>query len=154
MDMNFDTHYEAIEALESEFPNLSKTNYEITSKRTRTYNCFAYAMGEDDIWWSPLPGDEYYWPEKAPREENKEAFVLAFQTRGFQVCSDGEFEAGFLKIAIYAKANGCPTHAAKQSNSGIWTSKLGIHEDIEHELNGISGDEYGEVSFFMKKTIN
>ena len=78
MDMNFDNYYKAAEALESEFPNLSQTDYEITSRRTRLYNCFAYVMGEDDRWWSPLPREDYYWPEEAPRENNKEAFILAF----------------------------------------------------------------------------
>ena len=30
------------------------TGYRITSPITRSYNCFAWAAGEDDRWWNPL----------------------------------------------------------------------------------------------------
>jgi hypothetical protein len=33
----------------------------------------------------------------------------------------------------------------------MWTSKLGRIEDIEHELNGLEGQEYGTVKQFMKR---
>jgi hypothetical protein len=38
---------------ESQFPNLAKTEYRVTSSQTAIYNCFAWAAVQDDRWWSP-----------------------------------------------------------------------------------------------------
>ena len=48
---------------------------------------------------------------------------------------DGPLQDGYEKIAIYA-LDGEPTHAARQLDTGRWTSKLGKHEDIEHDTPG------------------
>jgi hypothetical protein len=37
---------------ESQFPNLAKTVYRVTSSQTAIYNCFAWAAVQDDRWWS------------------------------------------------------------------------------------------------------
>ncbi|WP_292870744.1 hypothetical protein [Nostoc sp. LPT] len=69
--------------LEADWPNLVKTTYEITSKFTPEYNCIAWAINnEDDRWWSPAPGEDYYWPDGAPKEETLQAFTIAFQICG------------------------------------------------------------------------
>lgn len=92
-----------------------------------------------------------YWPEGLPREETLSAFVTAFEKLGYQVCDDGRLESGYEKVALYAK-EGKPTHAARQLQSGYWTSKLGRLEDIEHEdEEGVSGPVYGEPILFMKR---
>jgi len=140
--------------LEAEWPNLTSTNYEITSKHTGEYNCLAWAVdNEVDRWWSPLPGDDYYWPEGAPREVTLQAFIIAFQTCGYELCSSAELELCFDKIAIYVTGDGKPQHVARQLDDGMWTSKLGRYEDIKHELNGLEGELYGFVHHFMRRAL-
>ncbi|MGB3310360.1 MAG: hypothetical protein WBA86_11505 [Nodosilinea sp.] len=141
---------EIIAELIKGWPNLATTKLELTSKHTRTYNCFAYAAG-DDRWWSPKPMPGYYWPPGVPREVTIASCIAAYETLGFRLCDNGELEDGYEKIALYALASGVPTHAALQLDSGDWSSKLGHLEDISHELFGLQGEEYGEVVKFMKR---
>jgi hypothetical protein len=139
--------------LESDWPNLSITKYKITSRYTTDYNCLAWAVYEDDRWWSPLPEEDYYWPEGAPREHTLEAFSRAYQICGYEICDSGELEIGFEKIAIYTNANDEPQHVARLLPCGKWTSKLGNLEDIEHELAGLTGELYGSARQFMKRML-
>ncbi len=140
--------------MENDFPNLKNTGFKITSPRTIEYNCIAWAAEDQESWWWPDQNKQYYWPPDVPREENIEAFIKAFEILGYRVCQDIKFEKGFIKIAIYAEPNGKPTHAARQLESGKWTSKLGGFEDIEHnDIEGVSGGLYGSVSIIMKKPI-
>lgn len=80
------------------------------------------------------------------------AFEQAFKTIGYARAADGELEAGYEKIAIYAVGSK-PTHAAKQLPDGKWSSKLGALEDISHQLEGVENTEYGAVAFFMKRKL-
>lgn len=139
--------------LEAEWPNLSKTKYTITSPHTRKYNCLAWAAHEDDRWWSPVPEDDGYWPVGVPREVTLQAFIKVYQTCGYEVCDEETVEPGFEKIAIYAKSDGTPTHVARQLENGMWTSKLGYYEDIDHELEGLVGELYGTVQQLMKRVL-
>ena len=139
--------------LEEWFPNLAQTEYKITSPRTYDYNCIAWAVEEDDRWWSPT-SDEYYWLEGAPTEWNLTAVIQTFGMLGYEPCQNADLEPGFQKVAVFAKASGEPTHAARQLPNGGWTSKLGDWEDIEHELEGIEGEKmYGAVRQIMKRPI-
>src|SRR5262245_58256884 len=128
--------------LESIFSRLKGSNYRVSSPATPTYNCIAFAAGRDDRWW--WPGPFSYWPAGVPKDETLEAFVLAFGTLGYTVCDDGLPEVGFEKVAIYADRYGTPTHMARQLNTGIWVSKCGELEDIEHDtleaLEGHAGE--------------
>lgn len=38
--------------------------------------------------------------------------------------------------------------------NGKWTSKLGRWEDIEHEIEGLMGEMYGDVKQILKRPIN
>ncbi len=142
--------------LESLFSNLKQVQYRITSEESRRYNCVAFAAGETEThrWWWPIGA---YWPEQAPRHETIESFILAFKTLGFLPCDDGTLEHSFEKVAIYADENGVPTHMARQLPSGLWTSKCGSLEDIEHTtleaLAGFGPSEYGAVARFLKKAV-
>lgn len=139
---------------QNKFPNLSRTEYLVTSKQSREYNCFAWAGGESDRWWSPIdPDNMYYWVEGVTAELTMSAFIEAYQTLGYEPCDNSEWEIGFEKIAIYATADGEPTHAARQLPNGRWTSKLGRWEDIEHELEGLTGEMYGSVQQILKRPI-
>ena len=83
--------------------------------------------------------------------ESLDAFAQAFRSLGFVQCPDGSLEPGMEKIALFAKENGRPTHAARQQPNGKWTSKLGAYVDIQHDLKGISGSEYGRPMVFLRR---
>lgn len=58
------------------------------------------------------------------------------------------------KVAIYADQRGIPTHMARQLENGMWTSKCGELEDIEHEtLEALQGFLYGSPIQFLSKPI-
>jgi hypothetical protein len=142
--------------LEIDFPDLAKEPWSKTSDADPKYNCIAFAAGRTDVFWWP---DDYsdeesdYWPHGIPREESISAFILLFQSLGYQLCPDGSLEAGHEKVAIFALGE-VPTHAARQLNTGQWTSKLGPHEDIVHETpNGLAGPCYGKVVQFMRRIV-
>jgi hypothetical protein len=52
---------------------------------------------------------------------------------------------------LFVDARGVPTHAARLLPSGLWTSKLGEWEDIEHDLHALEGDVYGTVALLLKR---
>ena len=136
-----------------DLPNLNASNCQITSPATAAYNCIAWAAGTDRQWWDP--NGLYYWPPNVPREITVDALVAVFEGLGFTICLSGALEPGFDKVAIFAKQSGAkkiPTHAARQLDSGIWTSKLGPCEDISHaEVDAVNGPCYGEVEYFMSR---
>jgi hypothetical protein len=141
-----------VNRLEAIFPGLAPGDYSITSPRSKRYNCIAWAAGESGEWWWPgaNPDDEY-WPASVPREETLDAFRQAFESLGYVVCAGEEFEPGFEKVALFARATGEPKHAARQLPGGRWSSKLGGLEDIEHALHDLEGTEYGTVVSVMKR---
>src|SRR5262249_10199033 len=114
-------------------------------------NCIAWAVGQPDSWWWPVPGR--YWPAGTPREETLEAFITALGTCGFTTCSTSVLESGLEKIALYSIGN-TPAHAARQLNNGWWTSKLGLNFDIEHAtLEALAGGVYGSPVAFLVRII-
>lgn len=138
------------------FPNLNSSNYFITSKPTRSYNCIAWAAGEINRWWEPDDAKQYFWPEKAPREFTISAYIAAFSTIGYEECQTGIFEKRYEKVAIYglplAMGIFYPTHAARQLKSGAWISKLGAREDIEHNSELVlRGPAYGEIVKYLRR---
>jgi hypothetical protein len=138
--------------LEELFPNLTRTGYRISSPASLAYNCFAWAAGQHDVWWEPDPNGDTYWPEGIPAARTLNAIILAYATLGFVPANGGDIESGFEKIALYAR-EGRPTHAARQIGEALWSSKLGPLEDIEHTLEGLSGDRYGTVVQFLKRPV-
>jgi hypothetical protein len=143
-----------VNSIDDLFPGLLRTGYQVTSPQDDVYNCIAWAAGATDRWWWPF-GDPQrtYWPEGVPRLETPEAFRAAVATLGYAVCDHTEAEPGFEKVALFADAQGCPTHAARQLPGGRWTSKLGKLEDIEHALDGLAGAEYGSVVLVLKRPL-
>ncbi len=139
----------------ADLPYLTGANSKPTSRDTPTYNCIAWAAGENFRNWWPDPFNVGYWPDGIPREVTMNAFVLAYQTLGFQLCIGGTLESGIEKIAIFGKRSPgvtTPTHAALQLPSGEWTSKLGRFEDIAHAtLDVVDGPCYGSAVFFMSR---
>jgi hypothetical protein len=142
-----------VEHIEHLFPALRGTAYTVTSPPNDAYNCIAWAAGETADWWWPADPETTRWPDGVSREETLEAFQGAFAALGYGVCDSEEPEAGFEKVALFAKDGTLPTHAARQLPSGRWTSKLGLLEDIEHGLHDLEGTEYGKVVLIMKRAI-
>jgi hypothetical protein len=139
-----------------EFPHLTygkNANHRITSSSTPRYNCIAWAG--DDIerpWWPDTYG--WYWPSGISDKDEVPSFIEAFQLLGYVVCADGSIEVGFEKIAIFARPDGSPQHAARQLRNGKWTSKLGPFEDIEHHLcEDVRSQWYGAPCCFMRRPI-
>lgn len=137
---------------EALLPNLNRAEYQVTSPETRRYNCIAWAAGDTTQWWAP--GPEYYWPAGIPREHTLTSFHALFAGMGYRQCADAELESGFEKVAIFADADGFPTHAARQLPNGNWSSKLGAWQDIEHQfLNALAGSAsiYGNVALLLRR---
>jgi len=133
--------------IEDAHPGLAGSGYEVTSEISDTYNCIAWAAGDNTVWWSHTPGN--YWPPGVPRSSEASALVQVFQSLGFVTCEDEEIESGFEKVAIFA-LSGEWTHAARQLEDGQWTSKVGQFEDITHpQLENLSGGIYGNVHCIM-----
>lgn len=137
------------ERLVQAFPSLHFVEFKITSPETNRYNCIGWAAGDTRRWW--WPEHRRYWPPGVPREPTVEAFVQAFATLGYEPCDSDGVEEGVERVALYAYANGEPTHAARQLPSGRWTSKLGTWEDIEHTLVGLEGARYGHVARILRR---
>lgn len=144
--------------LETAFPHLrTRGSYSIESPFDEAYNCIAFAAGDTTIYWWP-PGEarsgDVYWPDDVPNEVTLEAFVTAFASLGYEPCVDGEVEAGYEKIALYA-THGVPKHATRQDPAtGHWMSKLGDHVDISHQrVDSLEGGLYGDVCRYMKRRL-
>lgn len=136
------------------FPNLTATNSTETSSAVNRYNCIAWAAGDNlKNWW---PTGRGYWPQGVPRVESIDAFMKAYETLGYKLCYDERLEASVEKIAIFGTTNLdgsiTPTHAARQLESGEWTSKMGWNVDISHEtLQTVSGPFYGQKICCMSR---
>ena len=146
--------------LRDEFENVRPDNFICRSDRTCDlpcwgYNCIAWAAGRKDKWWWPIEGDPCaFWPIPIDRADpvTLKQFIKAFESEGFSVCKDGRFENGFEKVAIYVDTNDEPTHAARMLPSGLWTSKMGRGEDIDHQTPQVlEGKQYGRVKAFLKR---
>jgi len=132
------------------FPNLRPENHKVTSPSSWRYNCIAWSLGDDANWWTSEPG--YYWPPRVPKPIHVLANVIKLYERlGFAVCDTPAVEVGFDRIAWYVAA-GQFAHVARQLADGRWTSKLGEHEDIEHDsLEVLLGGEYEAVACVLKR---
>jgi len=83
--------------------------------------------------------------------------MSAFEALGYQLCFDTAFEEGVEKVALYATTDRdgavvAPTHAARQLESGEWTSKLGQCEDVRHATpDSVNGPLYGRSVCYMSR---
>lgn len=104
-------------------------------------------------WWPELDVENGYWPTGIAHEVSLSAFVAVFATLGYLPTEGDALEPGWERIALFAIADGTPSHAARQLPNGRWTSKLGKLADIEHELHDLTGTEYGAVVQIMKRPL-
>lgn len=141
---------------QADFPNLNAGNHRETAKADGAYNCIAWAAGSTDAWWDPaqgVAGKKYYWPPNAPLDYKTTSLIVAFESVGFMLCADGSLESRVEKIVIYADGPEY-THAARQLDSGKWTSKMGDFERIEHDTpEDLVGPAFGKIAVYMKRQL-
>jgi len=98
--------------IERLFPRLRESRFEITSPADPSYNCVAWAAGDVGRWWWPGEAMFTYWPADVIREQSIASFVMAFETLGYLPAVSGSHDPQFEKVAIFASADGTPTHMA------------------------------------------
>lgn len=140
------------------FPGLRYDDgFQITSPEDTDYNCIAWAFGRKDCWMWPDEDTDgvSVWPQGATEDLRVQTFINAFKSLGYDVCDNDEYEVDKEKVALYAypESEEC-THAARQLDSGIWTSKLGPSFDISHSTPyTIQGRIYGMVCCILCRWI-
>jgi hypothetical protein len=102
------------------------------------------------FWWPGIG----YWPIAATGDTVRD-FIGMFQTLGYEVCPNGNLEAGYERIAIYA-VGGQVTHAARQLSDGTWTGKLGREFDVFHTLPQLEATQsprldYGTIAQYLRR---
>lgn len=93
-------------------------------------------------------------PGSEPQDNKAATYVRLFEMNGYEVAADESVEDGYKKIALYI-LDGNFQHAARQLSATKWTSKIGKHEDIRHELRALERDGphgYGVAIIFMRKS--
>lgn len=139
-------------SIPSVFPNTLGEPFTKTSEKDPDYNCIAYAYGENTLRFWPNKWPQFVWPPDVPNTEDVDSFIKLFESIGYTLCNNGDLEPGYEKVAVYT-LNGSPTHAAKQLQNGLWSSKLGPQEDVSHSLFNIGGGAYGDVHSFMRRPL-
>jgi hypothetical protein len=135
------------------FPEAPQGSLEQRSPKDPLHNCIAFALGDTQRWWWPSTrGKPAFWPRGIRREASIAAFAALFASFGYERCNSTNVEAGYTKIALYARGVK-PTHAAKQLPNGNWASKMGSFEDIEHTLDALRGKSYGRVVRLFRKPM-
>lgn len=142
--------------LEQSFPRLTAENYKLTSPKDEAYNCVAWAVGDTNNFWDDVSVKGYrikgyYWPPGISAD-TLDGWKRVFEIHGYNQCDSDAFESEFEKIAIYVDAYSNPSHVARQTGTGEWTSKLGKGYDIRHKtLDALEGEEYGKVAIIMQR---
>ena len=144
--------------LEIAFPNLRTHKYEEKSKATPSYNCAAWAAGNDRRWFEPSGQSNHYWPANLPRGTyacyTRDAYAQMFINCGYAVCRSEKYQFGYEKIAIYVDSGQMFKHVARMKATGIWTSKLGSGVDIDHDrLGALVGATYGTVGLILRRRL-
>ena len=139
-------------AIEQLFPGLCGTPWAIKSRKSRRYNCLAWAAREKHRRWDF--GKGAFWPPGVKRASGFAYLVGAFQAEGFSVCDKAtcqKYDPNCDSIVLY-KLNIRGTHAARLLHNGMWSSKLGDAEDIQHQTpEALTSILYGEPFVYMKR---
>lgn len=133
------------------FPNLPPDQYQEKSELTCAYNCIAFAAEDMENWW--WPSEDGFWPVEIV-DDSVASFEYAFKvSRNYEPCQDGQLEAGFQKVAVYAAGNHVK-HMARQTDNGLWTSKLGFGWDISHHTpESLISPQYGDTISYLRRPV-
>lgn len=134
-------------------PGFVDSARKITSPPTHQYNCIAWAFEDPTKWWWPQDHPDAHWPIDCDGLTTLEAFEAWFDHDGWELTQNPSYEAAYRKVALYADANGEPTHAARLLEEGKWTSKLGPFHDVWHGYNELDGPAYGSIIRIYKKPL-
>jgi hypothetical protein len=122
--------------LESLLPGLRGSGCVVTSPEDIRCDGLAWAAEDEEHWW--WPNEDSHWPEEAAREETIAAVVAAYGVLGF-VSGEGLLvEQEYEDMVIYTSRDGTPTHVARQLQFGLWSSKRGLLQDVEHRTVAFS----------------
>jgi hypothetical protein len=135
------------------FPGIAG-RFRKTSNFDENYNCLCWALGRTDTFLTPAADiPPYSWPDGIPAEWSTSAIREIFVRAGYTEETDSiELEDGWEKVAFYVENVDTPTHFARQLPNGRWTSKLGMHIDVEHDdLNCLEGPRYGRLGLILKR---
>ena len=91
------------ESIESSFPSLSASGYQIESPEDFNYNCLAFVLGDRNNWWEPLPQFVFYWPSGFSPDVSVATVVKIIQLHGYIVECDRRANPLSDAIAVYAK---------------------------------------------------
>lgn len=147
-----------VERIYQLFPGLKNDkDFRVTSPCDFDYNCIAWTLLKNKTIKWPFP-KEYdildgteYWPDGLPRNEYPFTFLEMYRISGYELCDDLTLDPQYTKVALYVNDN-VVTHAARQTPEGLWTSKLGQMNDIQHSTPySLEGNIYGKVKYILKK---
>lgn len=134
-------------------PSRDRSGFVVKCRSTPSYNCIAWAVGDQRHRWSYSEGD--VWPVR--RSGDADTLRQLFEWLGYEPCSGPELEPGYVKVALYATAGpfGSWQHAARQLPDGTWSSKCGNLEGVLHKSPAcVEGRTpfvpYGSVYGFMR----
>lgn len=138
--------------IEKLFPGLCGTVWAIKSRQTKRYNCLAWAAREKHRRWDFAKGA--YWPAGVKKLTGIAYLVGAYLAEGFGVCNKDacdKYDPTSDSIVLY-QLNRIGTHAARLLHNGMWSSKLGDLEDVQHQTaEALSGERYGNPMVYMKR---
>ena len=112
-----------------EFPNLYGEGFEFIDQPSERYNCIAFTAEDTSKWW--WPDGINYWPPWATLDIKMEGLMEALAGLGYEQCDDSNPDDGYQKVALY-EVQGEFQHAAIQTPTGRWRSKMGRGPVIEH----------------------
>jgi hypothetical protein len=139
--------------LEAVFRNLLTVGYVPKSDASESYNCVAYAAGDEHRIWVGYRCAGY-WPPGAKEGRDISALVDAFEKIGYSACGmDDSLDPDSDKVVLYWDSRDW-THVARQWPDGRWTSKIGDYEDIIHNSPYAvvgPGRDYGSIYGYMKR---
>jgi hypothetical protein len=135
--------------IESDFPNLIGKEFRVLKKsESIKYNYHAYSLEIYDEW---CGSSQKNWPhDKIDRSPSLENYIKYFNLHGYNMCEDDSLEERYDKIALYVNKNNNVTHSCRQFGE-LWRSKLGPGGILEHKLEWICGDIYGNIGCIMKR---
>lgn len=80
-----------------------------------------------------------------------ESLKELFAGLGYDECDLDSFESGYEKVAFY-ESGGRFEHAARQTPTGGWRSKMGRGPLIEHlSPESLAGGMYGSPTIYMRR---
>ena len=95
-----------------------------------------------------------YWPPWATVNNETESLKEVFAGLDYEQCDDSGFEAGYEKVALY-EIHDRFEHAALQTPTGRWRSKMGQGPLIEHlSPESLSDGMYGNPTIIMRRPAN